>query len=81
LKKIDESYADSEKVEQLLINTLGWDRDDVYTFKDQGLFIKNLFERFNNKIEELKNLSNLTAKKNAQHLNVLVFIGHGFINE
>jgi hypothetical protein len=34
LASLCESYADAEKVNQLLTNTLGWEKDDVKIFKD-----------------------------------------------
>jgi hypothetical protein len=42
LKPLNESYADAEKVNQLFKNTLGWDKDDVITFKDAGVGIINI---------------------------------------
>jgi hypothetical protein len=81
LAPIGESYADGEKVKQLLTKTLGWDQEDVKTFKDSHLGIKRIYDKIDNEIKELKNLAHRTAKYNAQHLNVFAFIGHGIINE
>jgi hypothetical protein len=81
IKPIDESYGDAEKVYQLLTETLGWDRDDVIIFTDKKSNMKNLYNKINKKIEDLKTTTSLITKENAQHLNVLAFIGHGAINE
>ena len=40
-----------------------------------------MYDKINDEIKELKSVANRTAKSNAQHLNVFVFIGHGVINE
>ena len=45
-----ESYKDAEKMKQLFENTLGWDKDDVYTFKDSKVGIKKAYNNINNKI-------------------------------
>jgi hypothetical protein len=81
LLPLGESNADAEKVENLLTNTLGWDRNDVWTFKDSKVGIKNIYDKIDNEIKELKSSANRNAKQNAQHLNVFAFIGHGVINE
>jgi hypothetical protein len=43
--------------------------------------MKNLYDKIDNEIKELKSSANRNAKQNAQHLNVFAFIGHGVINE
>jgi hypothetical protein len=68
-------------VNQLLTKTLGWNRDDVSSFKDSPVLIKNLYDRIDNEIKDLKSVAKRIAKFNAQHLNVFAFIGHGVINE
>jgi hypothetical protein len=54
LDQLNESYADAEKLNNLFKNTLGWDKDDVITFKDSKLFISNIYETINNHIKDLK---------------------------
>lgn len=41
----------------------------------------NVYDKINNHINELKISAKQTARKDAQHLNVFAFIGHGHIND
>ena len=68
-------------MKQLFENTLGWDKEDVYTYKDSKVGIKKVHNNINNKIQIIKTLAENTAKENAYQLNVFTFIGHGIINE
>jgi glycine cleavage system regulatory protein len=68
-------------VNQLLIKTLGWDESDIITFKDVSSKMTNLYNKINMQIERLKTAASVNTNENAQHLNVLAFIGHGGINE
>ena len=63
LDKLDESYDAGDKVYDLLKNTLGWDKEDVLTFKDNAAAqMKNLYGKIDNHIKELK----ITARQNAK---------------
>ena len=46
---------------RLFTNTLGWDKDDVKTFKDSKLGIKNVYGNINKHIQDLKTAALLTA--------------------
>ena len=81
MNQLGESYADAEKVNQMLTKTLGWDRDDVRILKDSNIGIKRMYDKVDNEIKELKNVAKHIAKYNAHVLNVFAFIGHGVINE
>ena len=59
---LGESYADAEKADNLLTKTLGWDRNDVWTFKDSKVGIKNIYDKIENEIKELKSSANRIAK-------------------
>jgi hypothetical protein len=59
---LGENYIDSEKVKKLLTNTLGWDQEDVSTFKDSNVGIKKIYNKIDNEIKELKSAANRTAK-------------------
>jgi hypothetical protein len=76
-----ESYSDAEKVKHLFENTLGWDKDDVKTFQDKAIHLKNLSDKIDDHIMELKITAKISAKYNQQQFNVFAFIGHGVINE
>ena len=76
-----QSYADAEKVSQLLLNTLKWPKDDVITFKDSNVSIVNIHNKIDNHIKDLKSAAKIVAKEHTQQLSVLAFIGHGIINE
>jgi hypothetical protein len=54
LKELNESNADAEKMNQLFLNTLGWDKDDVVTFKDSKLAIRNIYDKINKHLQDLK---------------------------
>ena len=41
----------------------------------------NIYDHIDNHIKKLKIVSEQIAKDYTQHLNILVFIGHGIINE
>jgi hypothetical protein len=43
--------------------------------------MRNLYDKINKHIGELKIASKLIAKENAHCLNVFAFIGHGVVNE
>ena len=43
--------------------------------------MRNLYEKIDKKINDLKITAWYTANNKAQQLNVLAFIGHGVINE
>jgi len=45
------------------------------------LSAKNVCDKIDNHIADLKVVANQTAKANAQNLNVFAFIGHGIIND
>ena len=82
LKELAESYDDGDKVQHLLKNTLGWDKEDVSTFQDNAaVHMKNLYGKIDIEIKELRTTAKRNAKLNAQHLSVFAFIGHGVINE
>ena len=81
LKELNESSTDAENLKKFFVDTLRWDEDDVITFKDSNVGIKNVYDKINDHMDNLKAAASLTAKKNAQQLNILAFIGHGVINE
>ena len=43
--------------------------------------MKNLYEKIDKEIKDLKITAIRNAKKNAQHLSIFSFIGHGVVNE
>jgi hypothetical protein len=45
LPPMDENYRDAEKLKHLLTKTLGWDQEDVLTFKDEMFCINNIYEQ------------------------------------
>jgi hypothetical protein len=54
---LGESYTDAKKVRKLFENTLGWNKDDVITFKDKMLHMKNLYNKIDNHIKNLKTIA------------------------
>ena len=63
LKQLAQSYADAEKVSQLFLSTLKWPKDDVITFKDQDVKIKNIHNKIDNHIKDLKSAAKIYAKE------------------
>ena len=57
LDLLAESHSDAEKVKKLLEETLGWQSDDIETFKDSSTGIKNVYNKINNRIQNLKILA------------------------
>ena len=64
-KELAESYNAGQKVQHLLENTLGWDKEDVSIFKDIPLHMKDLYGKIDIEIKELKTTAKRNAKKNA----------------
>ena len=50
VKPLNESYADAERVVRLFRETLGWHDDDVKTFRDSNVGIKNIYYKINKHI-------------------------------
>ena len=50
-----------KKLKHLLTKTLGWDQEDVSTFKDSNVGIKKIYNKIDNEIKELK----IIAKKSS----------------
>jgi hypothetical protein len=54
--------------------------EEVTIFKDWPVNMKNLHNKIVTEIKELKATAKQIPKKNAYHLTIFAFIGHGVIN-
>ena len=61
-----ESYKDAEKVKDLFEKTLRWDSNNVLSFKDSNVGIKNVFTNINKHIQDLEAAASICATENAQ---------------